>query len=350
MLSLPSNPCSVMEVCQSQKVHFFSLVKWSTIAVAVGVTLEGFELLYDLVAWIKRWRKKKRESAQLKELSKFAPLNKAFIKPKAPGFDHPRWVKVIGRLGLILVVLGVVGESRYGAKLEDVQNDIHTSDMARLTEAQRLAGDAAVSAKTAHEEADAVKKEADELERDILAQGPRWKALNHGRTEFMVALRPFPSQRLTVVVCGQDDSERFLFEQQLMGLVHKSGWAAPEYRRWQGCSLSLTGGNEIFVVSSVNLQQHAVSYSCHNTHDIARQGPSAAADALCDALNKLKISTMTWTLAPANQTDFPMESPPVNRLSVAVWARGFFGSGTQDSPAELAVQQPAKIFILVGPR
>jgi len=45
-----------------------------------------------------------------------------------------------------------------------------------------------------------------------------------------------------------------------------------------------------------------------------------------------------------------MERAPVNQLPVAVWARGFFELGTPDSPAELAVEEPTKIFILVGPK
>lgn len=287
---------------------------------------------------------------------------KWFCRKSTP-FDRCVFKKLlIHSIGPLLVVVGIGGEFIFEGRafiLEDRQEE----------EARRIVGSLGDKANKADEKADsaigksdALSKEEDTihkrldiasaqlgtLEKDLLAQGPRSKALDHGRTEFMAALKPFPGQRLTVVVCGQDDSDRFPFEQTLMNLVHESGWAAPESRHWQGCRMSLTGGNEIFVVSSVDLWQHAVSPSC--AHDGGRQGASAAAQALCDALNKLRISTTVWILAPANQTHFPKESPPVNQLSVAVWARGFFGFGTPDSPAELAVQEPTKIFILVGPR
>jgi hypothetical protein len=167
MLPLPSIPCSVMDVCQAQKDHFSRLVNSSTIAVAVGVTFEGVELVHDLVASVKRWRRKRKESADLKELSEFFPLNRASVKANSMGSDHhPKWVKVIGRVGLILVVLGVVGESRYGAKLEDVQNDIHASDMARLTEAQQQAGDAKKSAEGAAKSASEAKDSAKQADKD----------------------------------------------------------------------------------------------------------------------------------------------------------------------------------------
>jgi hypothetical protein len=273
-----------------------------------------------------------------------------------------KWRRRIEILGWILIVGGVIGEGVFEGATSIADGLLQDFSNVLLSDALRQAGSAAESAKTAHEEADATRKETDKLterlaaasrqldttEQNVLAQGPRWKALEHGKTEFIAALKPFPGQHLTVVICGQDDSDRFPFEQTLMKLVHESGWAAPESRRWQGCPTSLTGGNEIFAVSSVDLWQHAVSPSC--AYDAGRQGASAAAEALCDALNKLRINTTAWILAPANQTAFPKESPPVSQLSVAVWARGFFGFGTPDSPAELAVQEPAKIFILVGSR
>lgn len=124
-----------------------------------------------------------------------------------------RWLT---RIGLILVAVGVVGEWRYGSKLEDTHNDIHTLDVAELTAAQIMAGDAATSATTAHNEADAAKKEIDlltprlnsasnklvDIEQDIFALGPRWRLLEYGKDVFIKAIKPFAGQRVTVVTCG----------------------------------------------------------------------------------------------------------------------------------------------------
>jgi hypothetical protein len=162
---------------------------------------------------------------------------------------------VLGRIGLIAVVVGVVAESRYGGKLEDAHNAIHAHDMTLLTAAQQNASDAATSAKTAHDEADAVKKEAATIEErlgkastqltaqeeEILIQGPRWGLLKRGENAFIEALKPFAGQKATVVICGQGETERFVFEQVLLDLLHKAGWSAG-YQSWKGCPTMLSGG------------------------------------------------------------------------------------------------------------
>jgi hypothetical protein len=56
-----------------------------------------------------------------------------------------------------------LGEYEYGTKLEDAHNDMHEYDVRKLTEADEKAGNAAVSAKNAREQADRTKDESDDV-------------------------------------------------------------------------------------------------------------------------------------------------------------------------------------------
>jgi vacuolar-type H+-ATPase subunit E/Vma4 len=141
------------------------LVGWSTITVAIGVLLEGIELVHAFNEWRKRKRRENIERVHLTELGQIVPIG----IPRRLSRSHseePPWVKLVLRIGLILVVIGVVGEWRCGAKLEDAHEAVHVYDLAKLTEADQKAGAAAKSAKIAHEEADAVKGIADEARAD----------------------------------------------------------------------------------------------------------------------------------------------------------------------------------------
>jgi hypothetical protein len=165
MLSFPSIVDPVRDILNSHVRHFSKLVGWSTVIVAIGVALEGVEIVHDVIAWMKRRSREKSERAALREISDLFPASDVRGETESHS-DHPRWVKRLLRLGLIMVVVGVVGEWRCGAKLEDAHNAVHEYDLAKLTEADQKAGDAATSAKIAHEEADAVKSIADEARAD----------------------------------------------------------------------------------------------------------------------------------------------------------------------------------------
>jgi hypothetical protein len=165
MLSFSPIVDPARDVLNAQVRHFSTLVGWATLVVAIGVALEGVELLHDAIGWIKRRRIREKELAVRKELMEIFPAGEIRLRSES-NLDHPRWVKRFTRIGLILVVVGVLAEWRCGSKLEDAHNAVHEYDIAKLTEAAQKAGDAAASAKTAHEEADAVKGIADEARAD----------------------------------------------------------------------------------------------------------------------------------------------------------------------------------------
>jgi hypothetical protein len=161
MFSLPPIGSPTRETVQAQIDHFSSLVTWATVVVAAGVALEGVELIHDAVAWIKKWRLKKKELADLSDVAEIFPALEVRSATESRKSDHPGWVKVFTRIGLIAVVIGVVGEWRFGAKLEDAHNTLHGLDMALLVEAQKEAGDAKKSAEGAASAAASAKTSAD---------------------------------------------------------------------------------------------------------------------------------------------------------------------------------------------
>jgi hypothetical protein len=158
MFSLPPIDDPIRNALDAQVRHFSKLVGLANITVAIGVAIEGVELLHDALAWSKRRGVRKKESAVQEELAEIFPAAEAQIRAESNS-DHPRWVKRSTRIGLIVVVLGVVAEWRCGDKLEDAHNAVHEYDLAKLTEADQKAGNAAKSAETAHGEADDVSKE-----------------------------------------------------------------------------------------------------------------------------------------------------------------------------------------------
>jgi hypothetical protein len=216
MLSPSSISDAVRDAQQARISHASNLVNWATAIVAVGVALEAVEFLHDGVVWIKRKRREQRERSELKELALIVPVGEIRGAVESHS-DHPKWVKRTLRLGLILVVVGVVGEWRCGARLEDAHNAVHQYDIAKLTEADQKAGNAADSAKTAHDEVDAVGNKADTidkrldvasaqlggLENKIAAQGPRGKLLVRAAPEIVKQVAPFAGQRVRLFVCGQ---------------------------------------------------------------------------------------------------------------------------------------------------
>jgi hypothetical protein len=178
MLLLSSISDPIRDALQARADHLSVLVGWANITVAIGVALEGIEICHDIVAWTKRKRREKRELIVLNELAEIFPVSKARRVTESHS-DEPRWVKRLLRIGLIIVVIGVVGEWRCGAKLEDAHNAIHEYDVAKLTGAEKAAGDAATSAKIAHEEADAVKGIADEARADAKDALTKAQAAQH---------------------------------------------------------------------------------------------------------------------------------------------------------------------------
>jgi hypothetical protein len=176
VLSLSSIPDPVRDKLDATVRHFSHLVALSTIAVAMGVLMEGVELVHATIEWWERKRHKKSELIQLEELRQIIPIGDSVQKSSKAHSEEPIWTKLILRVGLILVVVGVVGEWRYGAKLEDAHEAVHQYDLGQILAADQEAGDAEDSAQEAkaaaistNEELAKSKKQVAELDNDIKA-------------------------------------------------------------------------------------------------------------------------------------------------------------------------------------
>lgn len=338
MLSLLSVVCPIRDAMQSRADHLSDSVNTATALVGLGVALELIEPIHDLVTWAKF---KKREFVHRKELADVLPVSALAAKPKYRGEDHPKWVEWAGRIGLILVVVGVVGEWKYGAKLEDAHNALHALDLVQLTAAQIEAGDAADSAASAKASEEALEKKADALdirlegasrkltgiEEQVRVQGPRWRLLEAHKKEFVDALKPF-AQRFTILECGQKPTvEEDRLGQDLlsfMGKVNGAGWTpgVPGMGQWPkvaGITHWAECANGAFWYGG-----NLITFSAEADKTVQH-----SAQALADVLNEIEISTV---IAPTSPGWMPQ---------LIVYLGG-------DSPQALAVKDPTAVIFLVG--
>jgi hypothetical protein len=290
---------------------WFHCLLWSTGIVALGLALEGPELWHE----IKHILLDRRDGRMF------------FVRTSHE--VPPRW-KVWAFVGWVLIVVGVIGEGIFEGIVSSADGKVQTFNNILLEATQREAGSAAKSAKTAHDEADAVKMETAELtirlgnaakqlgmvEHRVRIQGPRWKLLEDNKEAFIEAMKPFAGQQFVVVKCDISPPEQERLEQDLLNVLGKqgAGWS-PGYNRWSGCTVgTLPGGGNRVIVSST-----------------ANSGVKDSARALWDTLNnKIGISTIQD------------ESRPESRGSFST----FLGA---DSPWELAEKYPTAVVILVGP-
>jgi hypothetical protein len=240
------------------------------------------------------------------------------------------WDKFKTLFGGILVTLGVAGELFFTYKASRVENDLrHNSHKIEVLLTQQ-AGDAATSAKTAHEELDAVRREADSiqtrldaaaiqlsgLEKDVLIQGPRSKLLDVNKTKFVNRMKPFAGQSILVMWCGtmwNAPAEQFELAMRMASSLGQAKWVASP-TSWDSCppaGVLNAAGNAMVVPDSAD----------KSTKD--------AAAALLGILNEIGITTTMNN---------------VTTIQAAILSK--FG---QRSPWELAVANPQSVVIFIRP-
>lgn len=231
---------------QSLRDRHFDTLLLMTKMVAVGVILEGPELVYELSNVIKRWIKKPIE-------------------------DHaPAWITLIGLVGWIAVSIGVAGEFWVDSKVNSADHNIQAINEELLQDASSSAVTAANAAKSAQGSADdagAVSKkaettagnamklasgartEADSFERDIVSAKQQAanaerdladalkqaaearQALNRIKTPRSLAndldmismLSAFKGTKYVFVGVGSNEQSVILL-QAIDEVLHKSGW------------------------------------------------------------------------------------------------------------------------------
>lgn len=225
-LSLASIPDPIRNKLDATVRHFSHFVALSTIAVAIGVLMEGVELVLATVEWWKRKRHKKRELIQLEEIRQIIPVGNGAQKSSKAHSEEPIWVKFILRVGIMLVVVGVVGEWRCGAKLEDAHNAVHEYDIALL-------GDAARSAKDANDLGTDLLEKYKTAEREIVelkaAKLPR-RLSSDQKEIFLFAVTSFTGETFDISCAtpGGDAKEPLDFESDFLEAMRRP---MPKFRK-----------------------------------------------------------------------------------------------------------------------
>jgi hypothetical protein len=298
----------------------------ATALVAIGLLFELPEIWHEFVEAIK-------------ELFDCGPEKR--IKP---------WAKLFGTVGWILIVVGVCGEFWAESVTSRADGFIRKFDEILLAEANRNAGAAADSAKTAHDEADEThdiagnaqvqsktakdasdtaqrkaaeverqadiisnnllraSQQVDAIERQVFIQGPRWVALGRSKDRFIESLKPFAGTRVTLVNCGQHppfEQEKLLSDLRRL-LISEDGGAGwlVSISAWDSCEKLGFAGNLL----------------------VSRRANDAAFSALFHALLNAGISS--W----------PFNEMPENIVATL----------GEDSPWALVAKDPASIFLVVG--
>jgi hypothetical protein len=206
-------------VLQGNVKHFSNLVTWSTIVVAIGVALEGVEIVHDFISWCKRKYREKHERADLKELAKVFPADEPRKAIGSPSEQNPKWVKRVLWLGLITVVAGVVGEWWYGAKLEDAQNAVHEYDVAKLSAAEEEAGKAIARASQIEQDNIRLKIQLAKLQR---SSGPRYLSREE-QDQLVKALSKYAIPHV-IIVSRPEDAEASRFGNDFEAVFTRLGW------------------------------------------------------------------------------------------------------------------------------
>ncbi len=107
-----------------------------------------------------------------------------------------KWRKILEVFGWILILLGVIGEGVFEGATSIADGFLQDFGDVLLVAAQRDAGNAATSARTAHEEADAVKTEADALKTELSSLKQRTKQLRIALSDRVFIDRQGAGQRL----------------------------------------------------------------------------------------------------------------------------------------------------------
>jgi hypothetical protein len=126
----------------------FGWLLLATKIVVVGLVIEGSELIYEMFLIVRRKVREHRWGFRLLKA------------------EIPEWMKIVAFVGWLLIVVGVSGEWIADGIVSDADRNIEAFNAILLRDANKAAGDAKASAKTAHEEADAVKGIADEARED----------------------------------------------------------------------------------------------------------------------------------------------------------------------------------------
>jgi hypothetical protein len=202
--------------------HTFLLL--ATLAVVVGVALEVWEIFHDVREEIDHNRGIAR--------TRLLTLSGEGI----PVIEHRHtWMKTLGAVGWIFVVLGVAGEFEFDSIISDFDNGIRLIDDSLLRQARSESTDANVNAALATQEAtraDARTLREIEarsvIEKQLVWMGPRQLLIEAAHAQFDKYLKQFEGQSAIVVACGAQvtlgDQETTITAGDLNSALKEAGW------------------------------------------------------------------------------------------------------------------------------
>ena len=243
-----------------------SIFSW---AVILGLVLEGPELIYEILSIARSRIQRFRYRIVLIE-------------------NRIELAKALAFVGWIFIIGGLFGELRASSRIADLSASIQECSDAKVTKATLEAGDAAASARTAHEEADAVGKEAAALILQLGAVAKRATDIdfNLGMTQWALSeryvlesdslvkqLRQFKGQ--SVYISSYVTGEGYFFCSALYFFAHSA-----EMNAANGCEtvpLSIPPSTGV-AISGPDIQQTlALSQILLHTTNL---GPSGVASAI----------------------------------------------------------------------
>jgi hypothetical protein len=176
---------------ESSSATWFSIVKYSGYAVAVGCALEAPETFQILKRW---WLLKFRNEHRHENID-----------------EKRSWLIPAAAAGLLAIVLGIFLETYAEGKVSDIDAQIRAHESDKITEAEGSAAAAIRDAGTAKDSAVQAKASAAqvaatslELARVLDAESPRGLIISRNGNAVARALTPFRGQRFTIHICGAD--------------------------------------------------------------------------------------------------------------------------------------------------
>lgn len=217
---------------QHLRARHFSDLLLMTKLVAIGVILEGPELVYEIGKLGRRWRKRNVEDQH--------------ADVRAPG-----WITLVGLVGWILVSIGVAGEFMVDRWVNTADDNIQSINITLLRDANSSASAAAAAVKTAQGSANAagtvsktaettagkamelargVRQEAHSIENDLAETKKRvedvskeagWRVLS---PKFGDELKGKPTGVVDLQY-SPGDVEAFMFSSEIYDALHNNGWS-----------------------------------------------------------------------------------------------------------------------------
>lgn len=152
----------------------------------------------------------------------------------------------LARLSLMILILGIAGELLSAVRTSQLSGQVIANIEERAANAEQKAEEANDRATANEKEAAQLRLKAEELEEQILEQGPRDLLLYGKREEsFTNSIRQFKGQKVQGRICVFGNNEVRDTAERLTALFKKAEWdVSPHSPKWGESNCMLVGPNE----------------------------------------------------------------------------------------------------------